>query len=110
MKDRPFSKVAAGAAVVTMTYLIFAVFAFAVRSPTLNLILLPGYFLLIAPVPILAVLGLSAGGWLIAEPNTAGLVLLIALYTTGVYFLADSIEQRLRKRSCAKAQSQTPQG
>lgn len=109
MKDRPFSRVAAGAAVVTMTYLTFAVFAFAVRSPTLNLILLPGYFLLIAPVPILAVVGLSAGGWLIAEPNTAGFVLLIALYTTGAYFLADSIERRLKKRSRAKAQSQTPQ-
>jgi hypothetical protein len=109
MKNRPFSKVAAGAAIVTMTYLIFAVFAFAVRSPTLNLVLLPGYFLLIAPVPILAVVGLSSGGWLIAEPNTAGLVLLIALYTTGAYFLADSIERRLKKRSRAKAQSQTPQ-
>jgi hypothetical protein len=109
MKDRRFSKVAAGTAVVTMIYLIFTVFAFAVRSPTLNLILLPGYFLLIAPVPILAVLGLSAGGWLVAEPNTAGFALLIALYTTGAYFLAYSIERRLQKRSCAKAQSQTLQ-
>lgn len=110
MKDRPCSKLAAGAAVGTMAYLVLAIFAFAVRSPALNLVLLPGYFLLIAPAPILAVVGLSAGGWLIAEPNTAGFVLLIALYTTGAYFLAAFIERRLRERSRAKAQSQTPQG
>lgn len=110
MTDRPSSKVAAGAAVGTMVYLVLAVFAFAVPSPALNLVLLPGYFLLIAPVPILAVVGLSAGGWLIAEPNTVGFVLLIALYMTGAYFLADFIERRLQERSRARAQSQTPQG
>jgi hypothetical protein len=110
MTDRPCSKVAAGAAVGTMVYLVLSVFAFAVHSPELNLVLLPGYFLLIAPAPILAVVGLSAGGWLIAAPNTVGFVLLIALYTTGAYFLADSIERRWHERSRAKAQSQTPQG
>jgi hypothetical protein len=93
-----------------MTYLVLSVFAFAVHSPALNLVLLPGYFLLVAPAPILALVGLSAGGWLVAEPNTAGFVLLIALYTTGAYFLADSIVRRLQKRSRARAQSQTPQG
>jgi hypothetical protein len=93
-----------------MAYLILAVFAFAVPSPALNLVLLPGYFLLVAPAPILALVGLSAGGWLVAEPNTAGFVLLIALYTTGAYFLADSIERRLQERSRARAQSQSPQG
>jgi hypothetical protein len=93
-----------------MAYLVLSVFAFAVRSPALNLVLLPGYFLLVAPTPILAVVGLSAGGWLVAEPNTAGFVLLIALYTTGAYFLADSIERRLQERSRARAQSKTPQG
>jgi hypothetical protein len=92
-----------------MVYLILAIFAFAVPSPALNLVLLPGYFLLIAPAPILAVVGLSAGGWLIAEPNTAGFVLLIALYTTGAYFLADFIERRWQERSRARARSQTPQ-
>lgn len=110
MTDRPSSKVAAGAAVGTMAYLVLSVFAFAVPSPALNLVLLPGYFLLVAPAPILALVGLSAGGWLVAEPNTAGFVLLIALYTTGAYFLADSIVRRLQKRSRARAQSQTPQG
>jgi hypothetical protein len=85
-----------------MTYLVLSIFAFAMPSPALNLILLPGYFLLVAPAPILAVVGLSAGGWLVAEPNTAGFVLLIALYTTGAYFLAGSIERRLRERSRAR--------
>lgn len=70
MTDRPSSKVAAEAAVGTMVYLILAIFAFAVPSLALNLVLLPGYFLLNAPAPILAVVGLSAGGWLIAEPNS----------------------------------------
>jgi hypothetical protein len=93
-----------------MAYLVLSVFAFAVHSPALNLVLLPGYFLLVAPAPILALVGLSAGGWLVAEPNTAGFVLLIVLYTTGAYFLADSIVRRLQKRSRARAQSQTPQG
>lgn len=88
-----------------MAYLTAAVFAFAVPFPALNLILLPGYFLLVAPAPILAVLGLSAGGWLVAEPSTAGFVLLIALYTTGMYFLADSIQRRLQERSRARVQS-----
>jgi hypothetical protein len=108
MTNRPGSKVAALAAVGTMIYLVLSVSAFAVPSPALNLVLLPGYFLLIAPAPILAVVGLSAGGWLIAEPNTVGFVLLIALYTTGAYFLADYIERRLHERSRARAQSQTP--
>jgi hypothetical protein len=93
-----------------MVYLVLSVFAFAMPSPALNLVLLPGYFLLIAPAPILGLVGLSAGGWLIAEPNTLGFVLLIALYTTGAYFLAGSIEQRVRERSRTRAQSQTPQG
>jgi hypothetical protein len=93
-----------------MAYLTLAVFAFAVPSPALNLVLLPDYFLLVAPVPILALVGLSAGGWLVAEPNTAGFVLLIALYTTGAYFLVDFIERRFQERSRARAQSQTPQG
>jgi hypothetical protein len=110
MTDRRNSKVAAGAAVGTMVYLVLSVFAFAMPSPALNLVLLPGYFLLIAPAPILSVVGLSAGGWLIAEPNTLGFALLIALYTTGAYFLAGSIEQGLQERSRTRAQSQTPQG
>jgi membrane protein implicated in regulation of membrane protease activity len=93
-----------------MVYLILAIFAFAMPSPALNLILLPGYFLLVAPTPILAVVGLSAGGWLVAEPNPAGYVVLIALYTTGAYFLAASIERRLQERSRTRSQSQTPQG
>lgn len=110
MTDRSSSNVPVAAAVVTMAYLILAVFAFAVTSPVLNVVLLPGYFLLVAPAPILAVVGLSAGGWLVAEPNTAGFVLLIALYTTGAYFLADSIERRLQERSRVRPQSHTPQG
>jgi membrane protein implicated in regulation of membrane protease activity len=92
-----------------MTYLVLSIFAFAMPSPALNLILLPGYFLLVAPAPVLAVVGLSAGGWLVAEPNTAGFVLLIALYTTGAYFLAEFVERRLRERSRARAQSQPPE-
>ena len=108
--ERSSSRVAAKAAFGTMAYLVLSVFAFAVPSPALNLVLLPGYFLLVAPAPILAVIGLSAGGWLVAEPNTAGFVLLIALYTTGAYFLADSIERRLQERSRVRPQSHSPQG
>jgi hypothetical protein len=104
MNNRPISRVAVGVAIGTMLYLFVSVAAFGVRSAALGMILLPGLYLLLAPVPILARFGMTDGNWLIQGPTTAGYVLLICLYTAAAYFLTRAIEQMIQGYPGVKAQ------
>jgi hypothetical protein len=88
------STVASWVAVATVIYLVLGLMTNMVRSEILDVLFLPGIYMMIVPTPVLDAFGLANHGFLLA-PTTAGVIVLLVLYAGLAYVVARYIESAL---------------
>jgi hypothetical protein len=82
-------------AVATVIYLVLGLTTISVHSEILGVVFLPAIYMMIVPASVLAVFGLADRHSLLLEPNTAGVIVLIALYAGLAYVVTRFIENLL---------------
>jgi hypothetical protein len=81
----------------TAMYLVLGLTDIGLGSENLSVLFLPAIYMMILPAPLLAVFGLADRHSLLLEPNTAGVIVLIALYAGLAYVVTRFIENLLSR-------------
>jgi hypothetical protein len=95
MTTQNHATIAHWVAVATVIYLVLGLTTNTVGLEILGVLFLPAIYMMIVPASVLAAFGLANRHSFLLEPNTAGVIVLLALYAGLAYVVTRFIENLL---------------